>query len=417
MFDIDRWQEIWITITRNKMRSILTAFGVFWGIFMLIVMSGSGNGLENGIMSGVKSFAGNTAFFWPEQTSMPYKGFQKGRNWNIKIEDVKVLKTSIPEIKYISPVRFGGRRDNNVIRGERSGAFNIKGIMPEYNQIDQPRILQGRNINEIDMNEKRKVCTIGKRVYEELFDAEVSPIGELVQVNGIYYTVIGVIQSASDIQMGGRTDDSVILPYSTMEQAYNMGDDIHFFLAVTASDKVKIGTIEEMIKNILKKRHDIAPNDHKAIGGMNIEKQFSIFNNLFLGIRALIWIVGLGTLLAGAIGVSNIMMVTVRERTKEIGIRRALGAKPIAIVSQIMSESLILTIIAGFFGLVCGVGFLSFLEMLLSNSDEAFFSNAQISFGLSIIALAILSIFGLLAGLIPAGRALKIKAIDAIREE
>ncbi|MDL2254863.1 ABC transporter permease [Bacteroidales bacterium OttesenSCG-928-J16] len=416
MFDLDRWQEIWLTITRNKMRSILTAFGVFWGIFMLIVMSGSGNGLENGILSGVESFAGNTAFFWPEQTSMPYKGFQKGRNWNMKTDDIPVLKNSIREIKYLSPVLFGGRRDNNVIHGERSGTFNVKGIMPEYDKIDQPRILQGRSINEIDVNEKRKVCTIGKRVHEELFDAGESPIGKLVQVNGIYYTVVGVIQSAGNIQMGGRAENSVILPYSTMQQAYNMGNDI-YFLAITAHDDVKIGGIEERIKDILKKRHNIAPDDQKAIGGTNVEKQFSIFNNLFIGIRALIWIVGLGTLLAGVIGVSNIMMVTVRERTKEIGIRRALGAKPQAIVLQIMSESLVLTILAGFFGLVCGVGFLSLLEMALSNSEEAFFANAQISFGLSIAALAILAVFGLLAGLIPAGRALKIKAIDAIREE
>lgn len=416
MFDIDRWQEIWVTITRNKMRSVLTAFGVFWGIFMLIVMSGAGNALQSGVTSGIESFAGNTAFFWPAQTSLPYKGFRKGRYWSMKTEDVDVLKHSIKEIKYISPVLFGGRGKDNVVKGEKSGSYSVKGILPEYNLIDNPKVIYGRTINEIDIQANRKVCTIGKRIFEELFDVQKSPEGELLKVNGIYYTVVGVIQSSSEVQLGGRTDETVILPFSTMQQAYNMGNDI-YFLAVTAIDNVKIGVIEETIKEILKRRHDIAPDDNKAVGGMNIEKQYAIFNNLFLGIKALIWIVGLGTLLAGVIGVSNIMLVTVRERTKEIGIRRALGAKPKSIILQIMYESLLLTLIAGFTGLVCGVGVLSLLGMLLGNMEEAFFESPQISFTMGMAALAILTIFGLLAGLIPASRALRIKAIDAIREE
>ena len=414
MFDIDRWQEIWITITRNKMRSILTAFGVFWGIFMLIVMSGSGNGLREGMMTNIKGFATNTAFFWTEQTSEPYKGFRKGRWWSMKMDDIEALRAGVQEIKYISPVLFGGRSANNVVFGEKAGTFSVKGVMVEYNKIDEQVLLYGRSINEIDIHSKRKVCVIGKRIYEELFEKGKSPVGELLKVNGMYYTVVGVTKSTNNINIGGSSEETVILPYTTMQQAYNYGDNI-YFMAVTAHDNVKIGVIEETIKLILKKRHDVAPSDAKAIGGMNLEKQFTMFNNLFIGINILIWIVGLGTLIAGVVGVSNIMLVTVKERTKEIGIRRALGAKPNAIITQIMCESLVLTLLAGICGLVSGVGLLGLLGMLLRSGGG--FLDPQIHFSIAITSLLILVLFGLLAGLIPAARAINIKAIDAIREE
>ena len=414
MFDIDRWQEIWITITRNKMRSILTAFGVFWGIFMLIVMSGSGSGLKEGMMSNIKGFATNTAFFWTDQTSEPYKGFRKGRWWSMKMDDIEALRAGVKEIKYISPLLFGGRSNNNVVFGEKAGTFNVKGIMAEYNKIDEQQLLYGRSINEIDNQSKRKVCVIGKRIYEELFEKGKSPVGELLKVNGMYYIVVGVTQSTNNINIGGSPEETVMLPYTTMQQAYNYGDNI-YFMAVTAHDNVKISVIEETVKTILKKRHDIAPTDTKALGGMNLEKQFSMFNNLFVGINILIWIVGLGTLIAGVVGVSNIMLVTVKERTKEIGIRRALGAKPNDIIVQIMSESLVLTLIAGIVGLVLGVGFLGLIGMALKSSGA--FMDPQIHFSIAITALMVLIVFGLLAGLIPAGRAINIKAIDAIRDE
>ena len=415
MFDIDRWQEIWITITRNRMRSILTAFGVFWGIFMLIVMSGSGSGLKEGIMSNIKGFATNTAFFWTEQTSEPYKGFRKGRWWSMKMDDLEALRAGVKEIKHISPVLFGDRSANNVVFGEKAGTFNVKGIMAEYNLIDAQTLLYGRSINEIDNQSKRKTCVIGKRIYEELFEKGKNPVGELLKVNGMYYTVVGVTQSTNNININGSSEETVMLPYTTMQQAYNYGDNI-YFLAITAHDNIKIGEVEETIKTILKKRHDISPTDAKAISGMNLEKQFAMFNNLFTGISILIWIVGLGTLIAGVVGVSNIMLVTVKERTKEIGIRRALGAKPNAIIAQIMSESLVLTLIAGVFGLVAGVGLLGLIGMAAQGGGGMFF-DPQISFSIAITSLVVLIIFGLLAGLIPAGRAINIKAIDAIRDE
>jgi putative ABC transport system permease protein len=415
MFDIDRWQEIWITITRNKMRSILTAFGVFWGIFMLIIMSGSGTGLKAGVMSHIQGFATNTAFFWTDQTSEPYKGFRKGRYWSMKMDDLEALRAGVKEIKYISPILFGGRSTNNVVVGEKAGTFSVKGVMTEYNKIDEQVLLYGRSINEIDNLQKRKVCVIGKRIYEELFEKGKSPVGELIKVNGMYYIVVGVTRSTNHISIGGSSEETVMLPYTTMQQAYNCGDDV-YFMAITAHDHIKIGLIEDHIKSIIKKRHNISPTDSKALVGMNLEKQFTMFNNLFLGINILIWIVGIGTLIAGVVGVSNIMLVTVKERTKEIGIRRALGAKPNAIIGQIMSESLVLTLIAGISGLVCGVGLLGLMGIASQGSDGIPF-DPQIPFMIAITALAVLVVFGLAAGLIPAGRAIKIKAIDAIRDE
>jgi putative ABC transport system permease protein len=382
---------------------------------MLIVMSGSGSGLKEGIMSQIKGFATNTAFFWTDQTSEPYKGFRKGRQWSMKMDDIEALRSGVKAIKYISPVLFGGRSANNVVFGEKAGTYSVKGIMAEYDKIDAQQLLYGRSINEIDIQSKRKVCVVGKRIYEELFEKGKSPVGELLKVNGMYYTVVGVTQSTNNITIGGSSEETVILPYTTMQQAYNYGDDV-YFMAVTAHDNVKIGDIEDHIKNILKKRHDIAPTDAKAVGGMNLEKQFTMFNNLFIGINILIWIVGLGTLIAGVVGVSNIMLVTVKERTKEIGIRRALGAKPNAIITQILSESLVLTLLAGMVGLVLGVGLLGLIGMAAS-SGGAFFFDPQIPFSIAVTALMVLVVFGLIAGLIPAGRAINIKAIDAIRDE
>lgn len=418
MFDIDRWQEIWITITRNKMRSVLTAFGVFWGIFMLVVMSGAGFGLQNGVTAGVEGFAQNSAYFFTDLTSEPYKGFRKGRSWNMRNEDLNMLTANIPEIRFISPILFGGKGNNNTVRADKYGSYNIKGLNPMYNSIEPQDMVYGRYLNEVDVRDRRKVCVIGKKVYDEMFLAGENPLGQLLKINGIYYQVIGVNEPVTRVNVGGDAKESIILPFTVMQQTNNRGDVVDC-IAITADDEVRIGDIEEKITTLLKARHSIAPTDPRAVQSMNIEKQFRMFNMLFIGIKALIWIVGLGTLLAGVVGVSNIMLVTVRERTKEIGIRRALGAKPTAILMQIMNESLVLTALAGFFGLAFGVGLLSIVDNLISAnpSGDTFFQHPQIPFGTAIAATIVLLICGMLAGIIPAWRALQVKAIDAIREE
>ncbi|OPZ30871.1 MAG: Macrolide export ATP-binding/permease protein MacB [Bacteroidetes bacterium ADurb.BinA174] len=417
LFDLDRWYEIWVTITSNKSRSFLTAFGVFWGMFMLVLMVGAGNALEKGIMSQVEGFATNSVFFVAESTTEPYKGFRKGRVWNMTNSDLPVIRQRVEELQYISPVLFAGGdgSDKNVVRGEKNGSYLVKGCYPEYDLIDKSKLVYGRYVNDIDIAEKRKVCVIGERIYEVLFQHEEDPVGKQIRVNGIYFQVIGVARSTSGASIGGNTTETVVLPFSTMQQTFNQGNIIHF-LAATANEGTSVKVIQDKITDILKQRHQISPEDKDAVFSMNIEEQFKMFSYLGIGIASLIWIVGLGTLLAGAIGVSNIMLVTVRERTKEIGIRRALGATPNNIIGQILTESVVLTVLAGIGGIVLGVGILSAVGVALSQGDQ-FFKDPQIGFGMAVGSLIILLIIGTLAGFIPAQRAMMIKPIEAIREE
>ncbi|MCE5179785.1 MAG: ABC transporter permease [Porphyromonadaceae bacterium] len=415
MFDLDRWQEIWITITHNKSRSVLTAFGVFWGMLMLVLMVGAGNALEKGMTSQIEGFATNSCFFESSRTTLPYKGFRKGRRWNMTNSDIPVIREKVKELQYISPVLFSGGNDKNVVRGDKNGSYLVKGCYPEYDLIERSKMLYGRYVNDIDIAEKRKVCVIGERIYEVLFQKGEDPTGKQIRVNGIYFQVIGVARSTSGVSIGGQTAETVVLPFSTMQQAFNQGNIIHF-LAATAKEGVPVRVIQDKILEILKQQHQIAPEDKEAVFNMNIEEQFKMFNYLGIGIAALIWIVGLGTIFAGAIGVSNIMLVTVRERTKEIGIRRALGATPRNIIWQILSESIVLTVLAGITGIVVGVGLLRATGIVLSQGDQ-FFKDPQISFGMAVVSLLILLVIGTFAGYIPAQRAMMIKPVEAIGEE
>lgn len=415
LFDIDRWQEIWITIKSNKSRSFLTAFGVFWGIFMLVLMVGAGNALKTGIFSQIEGFATNSVFFMAERTTEPYKGFRRGRVWNMTNSDLPIIRNRVDDLQYMSPVLFGGGNgDKNVVRGDKGGSYLVKGCYPEYDLIEKSKMIYGRYVNDIDIAEKRKVCVIGERVYEVLFHGE-NPVGKQIRVNGIYFQVIGVARSTSGVSIGGQTAETVVLPFTTMQQAFNQGNIIHF-LAATAKPGVAVRSIQDKITEVLKQQHQISPDDKEAVFSMNIEEQFKMFNNLEIGISLLIWIVGIGTLLAGAVGVSNIMLVTVRERTKEIGIRRALGATPNNIIGQILSESVVLTVLAGIGGIVLGVGLLSAVGVVLSQGDQ-FFKDPQISFTMAVGSLIILIVIGMLAGLIPAQRAMMIKPVEAIAEE
>lgn len=419
LFDVDRWVEIWVTITRNKTRSLLTSFGVFWGILMLVILLGSGNGLKNGIMKNVEGFSTNSAFFFSERTGEPYKGYKKGRYWQMRNRDLEAIQQRVKGVRYLSPMimQWGGQ--NNVVKGQKSGTYNVRGVYSQYFQIETPNLLAGRLLNEIDMLDKRKVCVIGSSVREDLFGQEEDPIGQYIRVNGIYYQVVGVIDpKAKGINIGGRVDQSIMTPFKTLQQTSNQGDKF-WFLCATADNNYPCDKMVEDIKDVLRSQNEISPTDEQAISSITIAKQFETFELLFTGINALVWLVGIGTLLAGVIGVSNIMMVTVRERTREIGVRRAIGAKPIDIISQIMSESLLLTSIAGLLGLSTGVFLLDIVNKALmnGNSEDVFFSDVGIHIGTAVTATFILLISGLLAGLIPAWRAMQVKAIDAIREE
>lgn len=422
MFDIERWNEIWNALTKNKLRSFLTAFGVFWGIFMLIVMTGAGNGLKHGIYDGVSKFAVNSAFMWTQRTGEPYKGFKRGRFWNMNSTDITYIEDHVQGIKYLAPKLFGWRErsGDNTVRDNRTGAFNIVGDYPVYTKIDPVTMVKGRWINEIDIRDKRKVCVIGEKVEESMFDKDENPVGKYLKVSGVYFQVIGVLRPETRVNFNGRKEETIFLPFTTMQQAYNYGNEVHL-IAVTSKKGVSVSSLEDQITTIIKKRHYIAPNDDQALRSVNIEKQFKQMSGLFLGISILTWIVGIGTLMAGVIGVSNIMLVIVKERTREIGIQRALGATPKTIISQIVLESVVLTTLAGYIGLSLGVGLLELISNVLakmnSSGDGMFYKDPTVDLPVALAALAVLILAGLFAGSIPAKRALQIKPIDALRDE
>lgn len=418
MFDLDRWEEIWQTINRNRKRSIMTAFGVFWGIFMLTIMMGAGLGLKRLMYSSFGSMAVNSCFYWGGQTSLPYKGLPSGRRWSLENEDMAAIKTQVPGVKNVAGIIWGSTYKFS--RKDKKGDYQLMGYTPEFQEISPQTLRFGRYINDIDMAQQRKVCVITEQVWEELFPNRENPVGQTIRMNNMYLTVVGVcIPPRNGVQFQGPT--SVLIPFSTLQKMYNKGNKFDG-MAVAAYDNWDIKEVEENVKKVFQARHTLSPDDNKAVQGFNLGDLFNKFSGLFSGISILTWIVGTGTLLAGIVGVSNIMLVTVRERTQEIGIRRALGAKPRTIISQIMSESFVLTFVSGIFGLALAIGILSLAETLLSSltttpEGGGLQINTQISFGLALGSTGILILGSLLAGILPANRALSIKPVDAIREE
>lgn len=302
---------------------------------------------------------------------------------------------------------------------ERKGEYYLMGYTPDFQKINPQPLKFGRFINQPDMEGKRKVCVIGGQIWKELFPGGENPVGEVIKMNDLYLTVVGVMERGStSINIGSNPETTIAVPNSLVQQLWNEGSSVDM-ITIMAEDDVRIQDIEEKCKRIIAANHIISPDDRKAISGFNLGEQFEKVNGLLNGISLLTWIVGLGTLLAGIVGVSNIMLVIVRERTQEIGVRRAIGARPWSIISQILSESFLLTFIAGILGLAAGVGALSVFEKLIAATTElgSDMQPLQISFGLGITATLIIIAGSLLAGIIPASRAMKIKAVDAIREE
>lgn len=415
MFDLDRWEEIWQTINRNRKRSIMTAFGVFWGIFMLTIMSGAGLGLKRTMLSNFGNMAVNSCFYFGGRTSIPYKGLPSGRSWQFENRDRQAIKKQVPGVKDVAGVIWGATYKFS--RDDKNGEYGTVGYTPEIQNIVPQDFPYGRFVNDLDMEQKRKVCVIGEQVWQELFPGKEDPVGSTIRMNNIYLTVVGVFISQSALRF--HDEMSVILPFSTLQQMYNKGEKFDA-LAVAAYDGVDITQVESDLKEYVFAQHTISPDDTKAISGFNMGEHYNKFSSLFGGISLLTWIVGIGTLLAGIVGVSNIMLVVVRERTQEIGVRRALGAKPRVILSQILSESFVLTFVAGIAGLALAVGVLSVAESMLSVSREAMGQDpihAQISFGMAMASAGVLILGSLIAGILPASRALRIKPVDAIREE
>ena len=413
--DRDMWQEVLVTIKGQKVRSILTMFGVFWGIFMLVVLIGCGFGMKKGLIGSMMNMSTNSIVYTPTTTSMAYSGFNADRAWYIQSKDITDIREKMGRrLKYVTLANLDGFRQ--IGSRSRSGYYQTAGVTPTY-YIDIPqKVIYGRFINDTDIDEHRKVCLAGERVVAELFDHD-NPVGEDLIVDGNVYKIVGVITHTNEnISVGFFSQDCVLLPFTTEQDAFDHKDRIGM-ISVGLYDKYDIESANSEISAILKKNHNIHPDDNAAMEIISMVDAVSVYESTMKGVEILILIVGLGTLLAGLIGISNIMLVTIKERTKEIGIRRALGARPRVIILQIMLEALTLTVIAGVAGIIAGTWVLLLLNNLLGGGTDALISRPMIPPAYAFGSLFILICGGLASGYVPARKALTIKAIEALRDD
>lgn len=408
-FDIDSFGEISASLSRNRSRTLLTGFGVFWGLFMLLFLIGGGAGLKQMLYSNFDGFASNTCILFSTETSLPYKGMREGRYWYMNYKDIDRLKLMVPELDVVTPMisQWGQTATNDA----QTANCSVSGVKADYSRIEEPQLRYGRYINEVDVEFKRKVCVIGEEVYTNLFPGGGDPCGKYICVGSVYFQVVGVNVAAGNMNINGSSTRKVIIPVTLAQQLYHRGNSVDL-ICMTGKEGVKMSSLEGRLRQVMSREHLFDPADESALMVLNTEQMFTIMDNLFKAVNFLIWLVGLGTLLAGAIGVSNIMMVTVRERTVEIGIRRAIGATPWDILSQIILESITLTLLAGMGGILFSVGALSLLEVITAHKVVF-----QIGFGTAVSAAALLAVLGCAAGLAPAMRAMAIKPVDAMRDE
>jgi putative ABC transport system permease protein len=415
MFDLDKWQEIFITINKNKLRTFLTVFGIGWGIFMIIILLGAGKGLQNGVERDFSAWATNSGFFWSRKTTISYGGFQPGRRITFTNEDTEILRKKIKGLTYLAPRNqlSGFSGGNNVTHGGNTGNFQVNGDYPGYINIQKVEITKGRYINNKDINDERKVAVIGRNVHEVLFEDE-EPIGKYIKINGVNFLVVGVFDSRRTGEQADRDTQTIYLPFTSFQKAFNYGNRVGWY-AYAVKQGYKVSDVEEEILLNLRERHSIHPLDLDAIGTNNLEEEFAEISGLFTGINVFTWFVGISTLLAGVIGVSNIMLIIVKERTKEIGIRKALGATPGSIISLIIQESIFLTSIGGYVALVIGVFILEAIATVVP--DDGFMGPPEVDIKVAAGALGLLIIGGALAGIMPAKKAASVSPIEAIRVE
>jgi putative ABC transport system permease protein len=410
MFDIDKWQEIFNTISKNKLRTLLTGFSVAWGIFMLVVLLGSGYGLENGVKREFEGDAVNYLSINSGTTSKAFKGMKAGRRIQFKNDDYDLLKT-LDKISH-SSTRTRIWQSNSISYGPEYGTFDIFAILPDYKYVEASEMISGRFLNQKDIDDFRKTIVIGRLVYEALFKNGEDAIDKYVKISGMMFKVVGVFNDPG-------TDRDLLrayIPISTAQRVFNMGNNINTvqlnFEGVGAAESERI--VKE-IKEKLAKHHKFDPEDQRAVFIWNSIENYEKFMNLFAGIRLFIWIIGAGTIISGIVGVSNIMMIVVKERTKEIGIRKALGATPFSIVSLILQESVLITALAGYIGLVLGVGLLELATDFLPSLD--YFANPEINMNVALIATGLLVVSGAIAGYVPARKAASVKPVIALRDE
>ncbi|WP_373073852.1 ABC transporter permease [Zeaxanthinibacter enoshimensis] len=417
LFDRNTWQEIYGSIRKNKVRTIITVIGVTWGIFIYIALSGAAKGMDNGFEEAFETVAINSMFAWAQNTSMPYAGFKTGRPIQLKLGDVQVLKNRIPEIETIAPrnVRgFFGTPQANISRGGTTGNYTVYGDFPDFTKISTKKIYDnGRFLNDEDIEQARKVCVIGERTQKELFEKGESPIGGYIRIDKVYFQVVGVHKF---VPGGGfEGDGDIFIPFTTYRKLYNTGDDVMWF-SIAAYNDADVIQVEKDVKAVLKNIHKVHPDDERAFGSFNLGEIFNKIIGFSKGITFLSLIVGIATILAGVIGIGNILLISVKERTKELGVRRALGATPREVRNQIIMESVVLTLIAGIIGIILGALVLAGINSATQDIDFPY-NNPTVPIPLVLAALAIMVILGTLIGLIPAQRAVSIKPIDALREE
>ena len=416
IIDRDNWQEIISTMRKNKLRTILTALGVFWGIFMLVFLLGMGDGLESGVFRNFGSGAKNIMYVWSNKTSVAYKGFSPGRYIRLNMDDAVSIRDNITGVKRVAPSIYLGNQD--IVYNSLKTAYELRGVFPDNKVIDGYILDEGRYINDLDIKEGRKSAVLGRVVKKEMF-GDSSAIGEHVRISGIDFQVVGVFGTESTNEWDQEDMEAVAIPLTTTYKSFGIQNKRIHRMVVGAEDDIAVSDIEEKVRAHLRERHSVSPDDRSAIGGFNLEEEFKSVKNLFFGINALLWFVGIGTLIAGIVGVSNIMLITVKERTKEIGIRKALGASPGSIIKMILTESIFITSGAGYLGLLFGtliIIVINYLMVSMGIENENFY-NPQVNIGIAVSALLFLISAGTIAGLIPALHASRINPVDALKDE
>ena len=419
LFKKDTWQEIYYSLKNNKLRTFLTMIGVGWGMFLYVSLLGAAKGMENGFDKLFSGFATNSIFMWAQNTSIPYNGFPKGRSLDLKIDDIEYIESKIPEIDYISPQSSRGNfgsAGETMTRNGKTSQFTLNGDYPVGNLISEKKLIFGRYLNDADISLNKNVVVIGEEVYKSFFDAKKNenPIGKSISIKGIFFNVIGVFAVKGQNIM--TSDRAVYIPLSTFMQMYNDGNKVQTFSIVSKPD-ADVTVVEDKVKELLKKRNNVSPDDTNAFGSFNLGKEFKKLTGFLDGMQLLTIIVGTLTIIAGVIAISNILLITVKERTKEIGIRRALGAKPAEVRNQILLESVVITLSSGLIGFISGMLLLMFLNVVTANIENFPFYNPTVNNGNVFGAMAIMVFLGLLIGMIPAQRAVKIRPIEALRSE
>ncbi len=410
LFDRDTWQEVWDSLSKNKLRSILTMVGVWWGILLLIGLLGSAKGIENSFNRLFGDFATNSVFIWGQSTSKPFKGFQEGKRVRLSLSDAKRVEENVEGIEFVVP---RNQSQGFVSRNMLSGNYSIAGDYPLLDFVQKKKLIHGRFINQNDIDDNKKVAVISEDIYKQIFEKDEAAVGELIEINGMNFSVIGIFEEGN-VNMGPSSD--IHIPFSTFQQIYNQGEEIGWMM-ITGRPEFDIKQIEADAKLLLKNMNKIHPDDKRAFGSFNLGDAFGRMTGFLKGMQFLTWFVGIATLIAGVFAIGGILLITVKERTKEIGVRRALGATPFEIKRQIVVEAVFITIIAGLGGIISGGWILILLDKSFGQGDEAVLVNASVTISVVFIALTILVVLGTLIGLIPAFKATSIKPIEALREE